>query len=256
MQPETTYAPLGEDRVAYQVLGEGPTWCSPWAPSGTSTCSGRTRGRAVPAPAGLVLPADHLRPPRHRRLRPLPRGHAAALGGLRRRGGRGHGRRRVAAGRAHGHDRRGRPDGAVLRRHPARADQRPGPGNASARYVAADDYPIGIPPERAEAIISRVEDTWGTAEPIATAIPSRAGDERFRRWVARLQRSIASPDGPRLPAGPVRGRRPPAAPAGPGADPGAAPPRLRRCSRSSTAATWPSTSPTPGWSSCPAPTAP
>ena len=66
-------------------------------------------------------------------------------------------------------------------------------GNASAKYVAADDYPIGIPPERAEAIISRVEDTWGTAEPITTAIPSRAGDERFRRWVARMQRSMASP---------------------------------------------------------------
>ena len=66
-------------------------------------------------------------------------------------------------------------------------------GNASARYVAADDYPIGFPPERAEAIISRVEDTWGTAEPVATAIPSRAGDERFRRWVARMQRSMASP---------------------------------------------------------------
>jgi class 3 adenylate cyclase len=66
-------------------------------------------------------------------------------------------------------------------------------GNASARYVADDDYPIGIPPERAEAIISRVEDTWGTAEPVTTAIPSRAGDERFRRWVARMQRSMASP---------------------------------------------------------------
>jgi class 3 adenylate cyclase len=66
-------------------------------------------------------------------------------------------------------------------------------GNATARYVADDDYPIGIPPERADAIISRVEDTWGTAEPITAAIPSRAGDERFRRWVARLQRSIASP---------------------------------------------------------------
>ena len=66
-------------------------------------------------------------------------------------------------------------------------------GNASARYVADDDYPIGIPPERAEAIISRVEDTWGTAEPVTTAIPSRAGDERFRRWVAKMQRSIASP---------------------------------------------------------------
>ncbi len=65
--------------------------------------------------------------------------------------------------------------------------------NATARYVAADDYPIGFPPERAEAIAARVEDTWGTAEPVATAIPSRAGDERFRRWVARMQRSIASP---------------------------------------------------------------
>jgi hypothetical protein len=59
--------------------------------------------------------------------------------------------------------------------------------------VADDDYPIGIPPERAEAIISRVEDTWGTAEPVTAAIPSRAGDERFRRWVARMQRSMASP---------------------------------------------------------------
>jgi class 3 adenylate cyclase len=28
---------------------------------------------------------------------------------------------------------------------------------------------------------------------VATAIPSRAGDERFRRWVARMQRSMASP---------------------------------------------------------------
>ncbi|MDF2743213.1 MAG: hypothetical protein K0S88_4589, partial [Actinomycetia bacterium] len=24
MQPETTYARLGDDRIAYQVLGEGP----------------------------------------------------------------------------------------------------------------------------------------------------------------------------------------------------------------------------------------
>jgi class 3 adenylate cyclase len=59
--------------------------------------------------------------------------------------------------------------------------------------VAGDDYPIGLPPERVEAIISRAEDTWGTAEPITAAIPSRSGDERFRRWVARMQRSMASP---------------------------------------------------------------
>jgi class 3 adenylate cyclase len=66
-------------------------------------------------------------------------------------------------------------------------------GNASARYVAADDYPIGIPVEQAEAIIARVEDTWGTGDRVAEGIPSRAGDERFRRWMARIQRSIASP---------------------------------------------------------------
>jgi class 3 adenylate cyclase len=65
--------------------------------------------------------------------------------------------------------------------------------NASARYVAADDYPIGIPPARADALITRVEDTWGTGDRLADGIPSRAGDERFRRWMARIQRSIASP---------------------------------------------------------------
>jgi class 3 adenylate cyclase len=65
--------------------------------------------------------------------------------------------------------------------------------NASARYVAAADYPIGFPPEVAEATIARVEETWGTAATVANAIPSRAGDERFRRWIAKVQRSIASP---------------------------------------------------------------
>ncbi|HEV2896136.1 MAG TPA: adenylate/guanylate cyclase domain-containing protein, partial [Actinomycetota bacterium] len=66
-------------------------------------------------------------------------------------------------------------------------------GNASARYVADDDYPIGLPPERVEALIARVEESWGTGDRVADGIPSRAGDERFRRWMARMQRSIASP---------------------------------------------------------------
>jgi pimeloyl-ACP methyl ester carboxylesterase len=65
--------------------------------------------------------------------------------------------------------------------------------NASARYVADDDYPIGFPPEQAEAVISRVEESWGTGERVADGIPSRAGDERFRRWMGKVQRSIASP---------------------------------------------------------------
>ena len=66
-------------------------------------------------------------------------------------------------------------------------------GNASARYVADDDYPIGIPPERSGRHHQPGRGHLGTAEPVTTAIPSRAGDERFRRWVARMQRSMAGP---------------------------------------------------------------
>jgi class 3 adenylate cyclase len=66
-------------------------------------------------------------------------------------------------------------------------------GNASARYLADDDYPIGFEPEYVEAQISGVEETWGTAARLDEGIPSRAGDERFRRWMAKVQRSIASP---------------------------------------------------------------
>jgi class 3 adenylate cyclase len=66
-------------------------------------------------------------------------------------------------------------------------------GNASARYLADDDYPIGFDPEYADALISGVEESWGTGSRLADGIPSRAGDERFRRWMAKVQRSIASP---------------------------------------------------------------
>jgi class 3 adenylate cyclase len=66
--------------------------------------------------------------------------------------------------------------------------------DATARYLVADDYPIGVPPQAAEAMLARTEELWGTEAFVGTnAAPSRAGDERFRRWSARLQRAIASP---------------------------------------------------------------
>ena len=194
MQPETRYARLGEDRVAYQVLGEGPDlvltmgafghvdlqWDEPGsalflrrlASFSRLICFDR-RGTGASDP----LPED-LPPPWEAYADEVTAVMDAA------------GSRRAAlmattaeAGPMALFFAATRPDrtsALVL-------------GNASAKYVAADDYPIGIPPEQAEAIISRVEDTWGTAEPITTAIPSRADDERFRRWVARMQRSMASP---------------------------------------------------------------
>jgi class 3 adenylate cyclase len=65
--------------------------------------------------------------------------------------------------------------------------------NATARYLAADDYPIGIPREVAEALVVQVEQAWGTEELASMQVPSRAGDQRFRRWAAKLQRTMASP---------------------------------------------------------------
>jgi class 3 adenylate cyclase len=65
--------------------------------------------------------------------------------------------------------------------------------DASARYLVADDYPIGVAAQTAEAMLARAEELWGTEAFAGINAPSRAGDERFLRWSARLQRAIASP---------------------------------------------------------------
>jgi class 3 adenylate cyclase len=65
--------------------------------------------------------------------------------------------------------------------------------NTSARHLAADDYPIGIPPTVAEALRAAMEESWGTEELVRLLVPSRADDERFCRWYAKLQRATASP---------------------------------------------------------------
>jgi hypothetical protein len=65
--------------------------------------------------------------------------------------------------------------------------------NTSARYLAADDYPIGIPAEVAEALLAQIDQLWGTEALVAMMVPSRAGDERFRRWFAKWLRTGASP---------------------------------------------------------------
>jgi class 3 adenylate cyclase/pimeloyl-ACP methyl ester carboxylesterase len=65
--------------------------------------------------------------------------------------------------------------------------------HATARYVADDDYPIGLPAERVEAMLAGVEEAWGTGRSIADGIPSHAGDARFQEWMGRMQRAMASP---------------------------------------------------------------
>jgi class 3 adenylate cyclase len=64
--------------------------------------------------------------------------------------------------------------------------------NSSAKYTAAEDYPIGVPAEVAEALVDQLDQLWGT-EAMVLQVPSRAGDERFRRWIAKAQRTVGSP---------------------------------------------------------------
>jgi pimeloyl-ACP methyl ester carboxylesterase len=65
--------------------------------------------------------------------------------------------------------------------------------DATARYLVADDYRIGVAPEAVEAVIARAQELWGTEAFAGAYTPGRADDQRFLRWSARMQRAIASP---------------------------------------------------------------
>ena len=65
--------------------------------------------------------------------------------------------------------------------------------NTTARYLYAPDYPFGTPQEVADELVAVMSDLWGTEAMAQMIVPSRASDERFRRWHARYQRSMTSP---------------------------------------------------------------
>ena len=65
--------------------------------------------------------------------------------------------------------------------------------DATARYLVADDYPIGVPPQAVEATITHTEQLWGTEAFASEYAPPRADDQQFRHWSATLERAIASP---------------------------------------------------------------
>jgi pimeloyl-ACP methyl ester carboxylesterase len=65
--------------------------------------------------------------------------------------------------------------------------------HTSARFAAASDYPIGGTPEEIQAALAEFDRLWGSDELAALLAPSRAGDARFLRWFATWQRASASP---------------------------------------------------------------
>jgi class 3 adenylate cyclase len=192
VQPDTRYAWLGQDRIAYQVLGEGPpdlvmtgatTIDVAWEDPGVALFL-----RSLASFSRLILfdrrgtGASDPPPPE-----PLPawESHAEEL---------------AVVLDAVGSERT-----AILAEidtTPAAilfAATRPARTSAlilvhaSAKYVASDDYPIGIPHEVAEALVAQVDQLWGTDAMATMYVPSRAGDERFRRWFAKVLRTGASP---------------------------------------------------------------
>jgi class 3 adenylate cyclase len=48
-----------------------------------------------------------------------------------------------------------------------------------------------------DALGDLIENSWGKGELVSFYAPSMAGDERFRRWAARLERNSVSPQGAR-----------------------------------------------------------
>jgi class 3 adenylate cyclase len=65
--------------------------------------------------------------------------------------------------------------------------------NTTARYLRADDYPIGVAPETVDETVERIRTVWGTPALAARAFPSRAEDAEFLHWWARVERASATP---------------------------------------------------------------
>jgi class 3 adenylate cyclase len=65
--------------------------------------------------------------------------------------------------------------------------------NTSARYLEADDYPIGAPPEAADALVKLIATGYGTSDFTRLINPSSADDTERIRLLSKLLRSSATP---------------------------------------------------------------
>jgi class 3 adenylate cyclase len=65
--------------------------------------------------------------------------------------------------------------------------------NSSARYMIADDYPIGVSAENIDAIVEMIGATWGTIDLVRALNPELSGDDSFLEDAADLFRFAATP---------------------------------------------------------------
>ena len=62
-----------------------------------------------------------------------------------------------------------------------------------ARSMTAEDFPFGHAPEFRDAFETYLREAWGSGLGAYFAVPSRAGDEAFRKWFGRYERMSVSP---------------------------------------------------------------
>ena len=62
-----------------------------------------------------------------------------------------------------------------------------------AKLLRTADYPYGNTAEEREQLVAGIIDAWGTGATADFLVPSKSGDESFRRWFGRLERLGASP---------------------------------------------------------------
>jgi class 3 adenylate cyclase len=193
MDPETRYASFGGDRIAYQVVGEGPDlvmltgtlthvdlrWQEPAHAHYLRKLASFSRLILLdPRGSGASDPIP---------LDPLPtwedevddlKAVLEAVGSKR--------ATIFACGDA------GPMAMIFAAAHPDRA-QALVLANTTSRFIVADDYPFGFSAEEIDASMRRLTDSWGSQEGVSLMVPSQAHDAEFRRWYARYQRAAARP---------------------------------------------------------------
>jgi class 3 adenylate cyclase len=193
VQPKTKYVRLGGDRIAYQVLGHGPdlvmttggfsqidiVWEDPGIALFLRTLASFSRlilfdrrgtGASDPLPPDPLPPWELYAEELAVVLDEVGSERAALLA-------------QIDAGPLALFFAGSRPErtSALILAH------------TTARFVATDDYPIGVPGEVAEVLLNQVDQLWGSEALAGMLMPSRGSDERFLRWFAKVQRTGASP---------------------------------------------------------------
>jgi class 3 adenylate cyclase len=65
--------------------------------------------------------------------------------------------------------------------------------NTGARFLEADDYPIGVSQQTVDVLVDTLGSLWGTAGMARLIAPARADDDQFTQTLARRLRAAATP---------------------------------------------------------------